>query len=711
MAEYSYTDDRNYYLETLDYGNGDSIQYEYDDMGRVTKQTYEDGETVSYQYDNNGALATVTDSETGIKTTYYYDFTDRMMKYVESGDGYSHCVGYEYDQLNNLTSIVDTINGVKRTTSYSYDEDNRIESVITGNSSTSYSYDGFGRVSQEQTKDGENVVLTDSYTFHNPTPTTTSTQVATHTVASSGFNATYSYTYDDNGNILSVSDGTYTTSYAYDSANQLIRENNQKANKTWTWDYDNAGNILGKKEYTYTTGTLGTPTDTIDYAYGNDNWGDLLTSYDGKAITYDGVGNMLTYGYNTYSWKHGRQLDSMTYYSNSWEFTYNADGLRTSRSSDDYDASFQYYYSGDKLVRLEFWEDWSPVVDGYMEFTYDSNGVPISANYDMKLYSYYDEEGNETDYYTLIGSYTGTFYYITNLQGDVIALVDEDGDLLVEYTYDAWGNLLNEQRYINPLYIFHYNPLRYRGYVYDYETGLYYLQSRYYDPEIGRFINADGLVSTGQGFSGNNMFAYCGNNPVNRADITGCGWIAIIAGAIVSVAISWIASAVTGQDFTWSDVGVAAITGALGAFGKWGIAANSLINGVFSANEAYEGGASWGGIVGSGITSALFNAICFGELSNAGDDLAGVAISGFIDFVFGTGYTTMDEAISKTLIENTSKNKIQKNTFSAIDVVMRSRQISRTRIYNGQVITIGSGKRSRPGPRSDPNKLYCYVEL
>ncbi|MBR4108919.1 MAG: hypothetical protein IKK41_01140, partial [Oscillospiraceae bacterium] len=169
LAEYSYTDDRNYYLETLDYGNGDSIQYEYDDMGRVTKQTYEDGETVTYQYDNNGALATVTDSETGIKTTYYYDFTDRVMKYVESGDGYSHCVGYEYDQLNNLTSIVDTINGTTRTTSYSYDEDNRIESVITENSSTSYSYDGFGRVSQEQTKDGENVVLTDSYTFHNPT--------------------------------------------------------------------------------------------------------------------------------------------------------------------------------------------------------------------------------------------------------------------------------------------------------------------------------------------------------------------------------------------------------------------------------------------------------------------------------------------------------------------------------------------------------------
>lgn len=65
------------------------------------------------------------------------------------------------------------------------------------------------------------------------------------------------------------------------------------------------------------------------------------------------------------------------------------------------------------------------------------------------------------------------------------------------------------------------NPLRYRGYVYDTETGLYYLQSRYYDPEIGRFINADAFTSTGQGLLGNNMFAYCGNNPVVYEDDSG----------------------------------------------------------------------------------------------------------------------------------------------------------------------------------------------
>ncbi len=361
------------------------------------------------------------------------------MKYVESGTDYSHSVGYEYDQLNNLTKIVDTLNGTTRETEYTYDTDNRLTSVKTDNSSTSYTYDGLGRVSQEQTKDGEDVVLTDSYTFV-PNGSNTSTQVATHTIDTAGFDATYTYTYDGNGNILSISDGTHTTSYVYDSQNQLLRENNQKANKTWTWSYDGGGNIRSKQEYAYTTGELGTATDTITYTYGDSNWRDLLTSYDGKAITYDGVGNMLTYnkytyGNNTYTWQHGRQLASISNYGTDWEFTYNAEGLRTSRSSENYGASFQYYYSGDTLVRQDIWEDFGGLyIEGYMEFTYDANGTPLSANYHLRYYGldeYYDEELGDFVDVPVDETYEGTFYYVTNLQGDVIALVDESGNLMM----------------------------------------------------------------------------------------------------------------------------------------------------------------------------------------------------------------------------------------------------------------------------------------
>ena len=109
----------------------------------------------------------------------------------------------------------------------------------------------------------------------------------------------------------------------------------------------------------------------------------------------------------------------------------------------------------------------------------------------------------------LFVKYNGTTYiYATNLQGDVIAILTTSGTPVVEYTYDAWGNILTTTGSMASTLGVH-NPLRYRGYVYDTELGLYYLQSRYYDPEMGRFLNADALVATGQGLLGNNMFAYC----------------------------------------------------------------------------------------------------------------------------------------------------------------------------------------------------------
>jgi RHS repeat-associated protein len=113
-----------------------------------------------------------------------------------------------------------------------------------------------------------------------------------------------------------------------------------------------------------------------------------------------------------------------------------------------------------------------------------------------------------------------TYYYVTNIQGDVIAILDSNRVVKATYNYDAWGNSFTTNDTINST-IGNLNPLRYRGYVYDTESGLYYLQSRYYDPEIGRFLNADILISTGQGLLGNNMFAYCTNNPVNFWDPAG----------------------------------------------------------------------------------------------------------------------------------------------------------------------------------------------
>ena len=116
--------------------------------------------------------------------------------------------------------------------------------------------------------------------------------------------------------------------------------------------------------------------------------------------------------------------------------------------------------------------------------------------------------------------YAGGYYiYVLNQQGDVIRIVDNTGETVAEYSYDAWGNLLVVEDDLTE--IGRINPIRYRGYYYDTETGFYYLQSRYYDPSIGRFINADSFASTGQGFLEYNMFAYCGNRPAFAFDSTG----------------------------------------------------------------------------------------------------------------------------------------------------------------------------------------------
>ena len=154
----------------------------------------------------------------------------------------------------------------------------------------------------------------------------------------------------------------------------------------------------------------------------------------------------------------------------------------------------QYIYAGGKLLRETISDRTTTKT---LDFNYDNVGMPYSLIYNN-------------------GTTTTTYYYITNLQGDVMYLVDTSGNEVAAYDYDPYGKVITSTGDLAEI-----NPLRYRGYYYDSETGFYYLQSRYYDPEICRFINADSYASTGDGFTGFNMFAYCNNNPVNRIDPDG----------------------------------------------------------------------------------------------------------------------------------------------------------------------------------------------
>ncbi len=312
---------------------------------------------------------------------------------------------------------------------------------------------------------------------------------------------TYGYTYDANGNITSISkNGSVINRYEYDSLNQLIREDNIEADYTELFVYDDSGNLYVRCKLDACTDI---PTSQIGYSDGtitsyvcdDETWGDLLTRYNNTNINYDQIGNPLNWrNVSSFTWS-GRQLDSAVL-SNSIgiAYTYNSDGIRTRRVIE---GSYVYDY----------------VLDGTKILceTVTSNGTEI-----YKYYYLYDEKGS------IIGfqDATATYYYQKNLQGDIIRILNAEGVVLVEYTYNAFGEVLSVTG-SHASTLGQRNPFRYRGYYYDKETGFYYLNSRYYDPTVGRFLNADAYTSTGQGILGNNMFAYCGNNPIMFIDSNG----------------------------------------------------------------------------------------------------------------------------------------------------------------------------------------------
>lgn len=512
LISHTYSNDANRWLTRSDYGNGDYITYSYDSMGRISGTGYEDNASaIGYIYDNNGNLGILTDGITGRRTKYAYDFQDRLMRYEETGSGYSNTVQWGYDDKNNLSSQTQTLNGATYTTNYTYDNDNRLKQATTDGKSANYTYDVYSRMTGVTAKSGTRSVVTTGITYKDPGTTTTSSQVYKWTVGGT----TYTYTYDTRGNITAISDGSKTTTYVYDSFDQLTRENNQAAGKTWVYTYDNGGNILTKKEYTYTTGTLGAALDTISYGYGDSTWKDLLTSYDGQALTTDAIGNLTNDGTWSYTWQHGRQLAQMSKPSGSGteniNFNYDAQGHRIAKEHETVvevdgevyrnGSSAKYSYLGDTLTDMQWVE-----VDGSessFHFTYDATG-PMSM--------------------TFCGA---EYFYLKNAQGDVTGLVDSSGAQVVAYTYDAWGNILTTTGSMADS-LGYTNPFRYRGYFYDTETGLYYLQSRYYDPGVGRFINADNeklvTASPASATWDKNLLAYCDNNPVSRKDDGGYFW-------------------------------------------------------------------------------------------------------------------------------------------------------------------------------------------
>ena len=462
--KYVYDGDGNI-VRSIDISGKKEYNYEYEE-GRIVRANEADIEL-------SGEIVT---SKVIINTVkYYYDTEGKMTKKVITfSDNSTHTVHYENSDDNTVVKfdVPDTENANKKQT-------------ITSHSKT----DSFGRKIFDELQIGRGFVsrqfsympgaITNEHKKQHLIKSTATTQLVSQIALSDG--RTISYEYDDEERIIKVTDTIDgTVSYTYDALGQL--ETETKDGKTTKFEYDNYGNITAKGVVDE-TGEIAEATK-ISYVYGNDTWKDLLTSYDGEEITYDAQGNPLTYLGHTLTWEKGRQLKSF----DNIEYTYNANGIRTSKTVNG--VKHEYTLDGTKILRE----------------TWDGNTlIPLYDNEDGVCGILYNNV---------------PYYFIKNLQGDVIAIVDKDAQTVARYSYDAWGVCTVTQDSVGIATI---NPFRYRCYYYDEEIGLYYLQTRYYNASVGRFINGDEAVilNISNELLSCNLFCYCENNSVNKSDYGG----------------------------------------------------------------------------------------------------------------------------------------------------------------------------------------------
>ncbi len=320
------------------------------------------------------------------------------------------------------------------------------------------------------------------------------------------------------------------------------------------------------------------------------------------------------------TWANGRQLDTLTKSGTIVSYSYDIDGIRTKKVVNG--VTTEYYVDEGTIVAQ---------TDGshFIRYLFDENGTRFGLEYDGALY-----------------------YYLFNVQGDVIGITNSSNQLVVRYSYDAWGKLLSTTGSATAT-VGAANPFRYRGYYYDAETGFYYVSSRYYDPEIGRWINADSLLSQGS-VLGNNMFAYCLNNPVNMADTTGqlpFFLVTAAIGAVVGAVVGGVVAAKNGGN-VWAGIGIGAAVGGLAGAGL-GAAAGVMLAGSATASTAAvasgagmlatavsTGGAGAGlALVADNISRAVNNV---GTVLYSGGDQARQAATTFAN---NTGGTTIDPTV------------------------------------------------------------------
>ena len=548
LASYTYEGNvNNGRLATMAYGNGDSVSYTYDAFDRQRTAAYNDGTTYHYDYsgDNDLTRQYATDGSGAVTEQYSYQY-DSLGRLIHSRQSTANgaliqSTQHMYDAANRMTSQSWQFGTGLYRQQYSYTgvkadgtADSSVDGTISAITTTipnqldvtsKYEYNDLRQLEKKTVtvpnqNRGTTTVYTRSYTYaviaEDDGCNRVGTRLASTAYTFGSSSRSFDYTYDAAGNIQTVTTGgtnvpaaAASKTYTYDAQGQLATETNGGASRAYA--YDTVGNIRSVT----TDGAV-----IKSFGYTNPSWPDLLTSvtsgsttkdilYEGQTQTSDlpASGNPVTY-YNgkdyTFTWTKGRQLASATVDGKQISYTYDMSGVRSGKQVGD--TTYTYTTLSGKVMRQQWGEK-------SLEFVYDDGNQPFAVIYND-------------------GSTSTLYYYVLNAQGDVAAILNSSGKLAASYDYDAWGNCTvydSSDAAIGDL-----NPLRYRGYYYDAETGFYYLQSRYYDFANCRFINADGLFA--DSFIGTNLFAYCMNNPVNMSDHTGHWpqWLKNVASTVVN---------------------------------------------------------------------------------------------------------------------------------------------------------------------------------
>lgn len=473
---------------------------------------------------------------------------------------------------------------------------------INGAQKIAYEYDALGRVIRTHNHFSDTNTSTQEYTYVSGKEA----GVTTNLVASvREGNRAESYTYDACGNVETMVERSADGSerkirYYYDALNQLVREDNQKQNKTICYTYDVGGNMIRRDEYRYTENPVITEaqwkSDTFEYQTGG--WRDQLRFYNGQEMIYDVMGNPIQYRGMQMEWEQGHQLKHITGVGLDMYCRYNDSGKRIRKTVNGVTTDF--YLDGSAIL-MQMSSDGSRI-----DFFYDDKGNVFAMKYQNEMY-----------------------FYRKNLFGDILGILDSHGTELVKYEYNSWGKLLNLTDYSSNG-LGRKNPFRFKGYYYDEELGMYYLNSRYYDPEVGRFISPDttDILEVQDDLYDKNLYAYCDNNSVMRIDSSGAVWH-LAVGAVVGVATQFVA-----------DVGIGLATGS--SFGEV-ISSLSLVD--------YAAAAIGGAIAASGIgfagavvanatlggTTYLANCSYKGVKSNKKDFIASTVIGGVAGAIGGSG--------------------------------------------------------------------------